>query len=63
MQSGSSKYMLLVEIGGFLWWLLISFCKTKLKDEQDHKYSARNIFFLCIVFMMIAFIKIKFFEE
>jgi|GEM_PF-989373 len=62
MQAGSSKYMLIVEIGGFLWWLLIKFCKTSLEKEQDHKYSARNIFFLCVVFLFIAYIKVKFFE-
>lgn len=62
MQAGSSKYILLVEIGGFFWWLLIRFGKTKLKEEQDHKYSARNIFFMCAVFIFIAFIKMFYFE-
>lgn len=55
------RYIILSDIGGLLWWFLIRFCKTKLEDEQADGKWARNIFFLCVVGILIAFIVIKFF--
>ena len=58
---GSSRYMFLVKLGGFLWWFLVKFGKTKLNQEQLEEKKERNIFFLVII-IIISFIKIKFFE-
>jgi hypothetical protein len=54
------RFRLEAEIGGFLWWLLIKFCKTKLEDEQKEENWSRNIFFLIIIGLVIAFFTIKF---
>jgi len=40
------RYELLTNIGGFLWWILIKFCKTNLKSEQTKDKWSRNLFFL-----------------
>ena len=49
----------IIELGGFLWWLLIRFGRTSLKKEQSEKYGARNILFICVLVMFCSFIKIK----
>jgi hypothetical protein len=59
---GSSRYMFLVKLGGFLWWVLIRFGKTKLSEEQLEEKKERNIFFLFITIFVFSIIKIKFFE-
>ena len=43
------------DIGGFLWWLLIKFCKTKLEDEQAEDKWARNILFLIVLGLIATF--------
>ena len=48
-----------IELGGFLWWLLIRFTKTNLKNEQSEKYEARNFLFIFLLICFIAFMKIK----
>jgi hypothetical protein len=55
------RYTDLCDLGGFLWWLLIKFCKTKLEDEQTKEKWSRNIFFLLVIGIGLAFIVIKFF--
>ncbi len=55
------RYELLADIGGFLWWLLIKFCSTKLKDEQTKKKWSRNIFVFIVAIYLLAFITIKIF--
>jgi hypothetical protein len=55
------RYILLTDFGGFLWWSLIKFCKTKLKDEQSEDKWARNILFVIVLGLIVAFISIKFF--
>jgi hypothetical protein len=55
------RYPLLDYLGGFLWWLLIKFCKTKLEDEQAQDKWARNILFSIILGLIATFISIKFF--
>lgn len=55
------RYKIESNIGGFLWWLLIKFCKTKLIDEQTDDKWARNIFFVIIVGFVIAFLTLKVF--
>ena len=49
------------DIGGFLWWLLIKFCKTKLEEEQIKERWPRNIIFLLFITYLIAYITIKLF--
>ena len=49
----------IIELGGFLWWLIIRFGKTSLKKEQSEKYGARNIFFICSLIIFLCFLKIK----
>jgi hypothetical protein len=53
------RYTYLSNIGGFLWWFFIKFCKTKLEDEQTQNYWARNIFFLCLIGIAIGFVSVK----
>ena len=55
------RYELLTDLGGFLWWLFIKFCKTDLKEEQSKDKWSRNIFFLIIIGLIISFIAVKFF--
>lgn len=55
------RYPLLDYLGGFLWWLIIKFCKTKLEDEQAQDKWARNILFLILLGLIATFISIKFF--
>ena len=54
------RYSFEAEIGGFLWWLIIKFCKTKLEDELKEENWARNILFLIVIGLIIAFFVIKF---
>jgi hypothetical protein len=56
-----SGYRYQGQIGGFLWWLLIRFCKTKLEDEQTHDKMARNVFFIVMIVFVMMFIAVKFF--
>jgi len=53
------RYTDLTELGGFLWWVLIRFCRTKLKDEQGKDKWSRNIFFLMILFFVVMFLSTK----
>jgi len=54
------RYQLESDIGGFLWWLLIRFCKTDLKEEQSKDKWSRNVFFLIAIGTAIGFIAVKF---
>jgi hypothetical protein len=55
------RFQLENDIGGFLWWLLIKFCKTNLKEEQSKEKWSRNIFFLIVIGTTLGFISVKFF--
>lgn len=55
------RYELLTDLGGFLWWLFIKFCKTDLDEEQSKEKWSRNIFFLIIIGTIIGFVSVKFF--
>jgi hypothetical protein len=55
------RFRLESNIGGLLWWILIKFCKTKLEDEQSDDKWSRNILFLIVLGLIVAFISIKFF--
>src|SRR5690554_2563173 len=52
------RYTDLSDIGGFLWWLLIKFCKTDLKDEQKENKWSRNILTLLLFGLLFVFITI-----
>lgn len=41
-------------LGGFWYWVLIKFGKTKLSDEQDDKNRKRNLFFLCFINILLV---------
>lgn len=43
------RYRLITDLGGFLWWVILRFCKTKLKEEQKQENWARNILFLIAI--------------
>ncbi len=32
----------LLKLSGFLWWVLVRFCKTDLKEEQSKEKAGRN---------------------
>lgn len=53
------RYREVCDLGGFLWWLLIRFTKTKLSDEQTEEKWARNIAFLLLCVLIIGFISVK----
>ena len=55
------RYELLTDLGGFLWWLLIKFCKTNLKEEQSNDKWSRNTFFFFLLGIALGFIAVKFF--
>jgi len=55
------RFQLESDIGGFLWWLLIKFCKTNLKEEQSKDKWSRNIFFLIVIGTVLGFVSVKFF--
>ena len=54
------RFGIFSDFGGFLWWILIKFCKTKLEDEQKEKNWARNIFFSIVFGYVLVFFSIKF---
>jgi hypothetical protein len=37
------------QLGGFWYWILIKFFKTKFSDEQADKNRRRNLFFLWFI--------------
>lgn len=53
------RYELLTDIGGFIWWLLIKFCSTKLEEEQTKENWSRNIIVFVVAGYLIAFVMIK----
>ncbi len=53
------RYEFLTNIGGFLWWLTIKFGRTDLKDEQLKINWARNLFYLIVLGLIVAFVFIK----
>ena len=53
------RYTDLSDIGRFLWWILIKFRQTKLKEEQSNEKWARNIFFLIVVVVCLGWIVSK----
>lgn len=53
------RYTDLSDTGGFLWWILIKFRQTKLKEEQSNEKWARNIFFLIVVVVCLGWIVSK----
>ncbi|WP_169312726.1 hypothetical protein [Gillisia limnaea] len=55
------EFELFGEFGGFLWWVLIRFCKTDLKEEQKEDKKPRNLIFLIGLGLLIGFISINFF--
>jgi hypothetical protein len=55
------RYPFLHYLGGFLWWLIIKFCRTKLEDEQAEQKRVRNILFSIILGLIATFISIKVF--
>jgi len=45
------------QLGGFWYWIIIKFFKTKLYDEQADRNRRRNLFFLWfinIIFVLIV---------
>ncbi len=59
---GSSRYMLLVSIGGFFWWVFVKLCKTELSNEMSEKKKERNILFFCFFIVVVSALNIFFTE-
>lgn len=55
------RYEDYADLGGFLWWFFIRFCKTNLDEEQTKEKWSRNIMFLIFIGIIIAFFSIKIF--
>ena len=56
-----SQLLVLSDIGGFLWWLIVKFCSTDLEDEQLEKNWTRNILTLVVLGLVIGYISVNFF--
>ncbi len=55
------RYKLLTDIGGFLWWLVVKFCSTKLEDEQVKEKWSRNIIVFILATYLVGFLIVQFF--
>ena len=55
------SYMFLSYLGGFIYWMLIKFCKTSYNEEIEEKNIVRNIIVLIIFIFIVAFFSIKIF--
>ena len=53
------RYESFHEIGGFIYWMIFKFCKTKLSEEQNIKNRERNIFIFIISIFILGFISVK----
>ena len=49
----------IVDFGGFVWWVFIRFCRTKLSDEQKAEKHARNFICFLVVCYLITYMIIK----
>ncbi len=49
----------LLKLSGFLWWVLVRFCKTDLKEEQSKEKAGRNFLFLALIIFILVFITTK----
>ena len=49
------------DIGGFIWWIIIKFGKTKLEQEIKDENAPRNILTFYLLVGLIIFITIKLF--
>ena len=58
----NSRFEGLNMFGGFLVWVFIKFCRTKLSEEQQEKNVPRNILVFCISIVLICFLNFKFFN-
>ena len=52
------SYMFLSYIGGFIFWVVFKLCKTSYNDEISNKNIERNILFLLVTILIIAFLTI-----
>jgi len=46
------------QLGGFLWWILIKFCQTKLLDETSEINKVRNLLFISLFNFIFLFLLI-----
>lgn len=51
----NSRFELLNEIGGFLFWIFIKFGRTKLDDELKEQNVPRNILVFCISLVILSY--------
>jgi len=49
----------IINLGGFLWWLLVRFGRTNLIEEQTHKHDFRNFLFVAFLVLLTVFIFYK----
>lgn len=54
-ESIKMRFKDLSDIGGWLWWVFIKFCKTDLKMEQKDDKWSRNILIFLITSILIGF--------
>jgi len=54
------RFQLLSDIGGFIYWIIIKFCKSDLEIELAKNNWARNILIFLILFVIVMFISVKF---
>lgn len=53
------KYRVEGDIGGFLWWGIVKFGKTKLEEEIKYENAPRNILIFYSLMMLIGFVIVK----
>ncbi len=52
------RYDWIINLGGFLWWMIIRFIRTNLIEEQTHKYDFRNFLVIAILICILTFVSV-----
>jgi hypothetical protein len=53
------NYLFFSDFGGFIWWVFIKFCSTRLEEEQAKEKESRNIIVLIVTIYLIGFVTVK----
>ncbi|UMY65275.1 MULTISPECIES: hypothetical protein [unclassified Flavobacterium] len=48
-----------VDLGGFIWWVAVRFCRTRLKEEQSEKHLERNVVLFLVVAYLLGYVTVQ----
>ena len=54
------KFRVEADIGGFVWWGIVKFGKTKLDEETKVENAPRNIFIFYLLVIFIGFVIVRY---